>query len=398
MTTTPPEAPPSPPSEGPRVSRDDVRAVDRLRRTVGPDRYVAGVSGGVARHLDIDPAIVRVLFVVLVFFGGTGLLLYGALWLLLPEEGTDHAVINLDSRSLTVAIVAVLGLAAVLLVGDSWGGFGFPWPLTLVGIIVAVVLLSRDKRDVPPAAAYQPGTPATTYGGPSGPAVGTRPSMVPGARAVPDLPRPAAPPRPRDPRRRGPILFWFTLACIALGGGILGVADVSGVEVPGSAYPALALATVGVMLLTGAFYGRAGGLILLGLLITPVLAVATIADHYEGDVRTETPLTAAAVSSTYSMDAGELVVDLSQVTDPKELDGRTISVTGELGRVEVIVPDDVDVDVSATIDGAGDVSVFGNGNDGIEPSIFTTQDVRDEVAAITLDVNVGFGELVVTSK
>jgi len=398
MTTTPPEAPPTPPSEGPRVTRDDVRALDRLRRTVGPDRYVAGVSGGVARHLDIDPAIVRVLFVVLVFFGGTGLLLYGALWLLLPEQGTEQAVVNLDSRSLTVAVVAVLGLAAVLLVGDSWGGFGFPWPLTVLGIIVAVVLLTRDRRDLPPSPAYTPGTPATAYGEPVGPAVGIRPSRAPGARGVPDLPRQAAPPRPRDPRRRGPILFWFTLACIALAGGVLGIADVSGLDVPGSAYPGLALTIVGVVLLTGAFYGRAGGLILLGLLMAPVLAVSTIADDYEGDVRTERPMTAAAVGNSYRMGAGELVLDLSRVSDPEELDGRMIDVSAGLGRVEVIVPDDTDVDVSVRVDGPGDVSVFGRRDDGFDTTTFTRQDVRDEVAAFSLDVNIGLGEIVITSN
>ena len=40
-----------------------------------------------ARHLDVDPLILRVAFVVLVFFGGAGLILYGACWLLVPEEG-----------------------------------------------------------------------------------------------------------------------------------------------------------------------------------------------------------------------------------------------------------------------------------------------------------------------
>ena len=403
MTTTPPEAPATPPSEGPRVTRDDLRAVERLRRTVGSDRYVAGVSGGVARHLDIDPAIVRVIFVVLVFFGGGGLLLYGALWLLLPEEGSEHVVVSLDSRSLTVAIVAVLGLAAVLLVGDSWGGFGFPWPLTVVGIIVAVVLLTRDKRELAAPAPYSPGTPTTLHGArPVGlvgsvQTVGTRPSMAPGARGVPDVPRPAAA-RPRDPRRSGPVLFWFTLACLALGAGILGVADVSGLDVSGSAYPALALATVAVMLLTGAFYGRAGGLILLGLLITPVLALSTVADNYEGDVRTETPLTAADVPSTYSMGAGELVVDLSRISDPERLDGRAIAVDGGLARLEVILPDDVDVAVSARVDGPGNISVFGSDEDSFDTSTFTRQDARDEVATFSLDVTLGVGEIIITSK
>ncbi len=406
MTTSPPEAPSAPPpSEGPRVSRDDVRDLDRLRRTVGPDRYVAGVSGGVARHLDIDPAIVRVLFVVLAFFGGTGLLLYVALWLLLPEDGSDRAVVGLDSRSLTVAIVAVLGLSVVLLVGDSWGGFGFPWPLTVIGIIVAVVLLTRDRHDVSapiapaarndPAAGHGPAAPAhPAYDS----AVAIRPSRAPGARGVPDLPRPTAPQRPRDPRRRGPILFWFTLAGIALGGGILGIADVSGLDVAASAYPALALAITAVMLLVGSVYGRAGGLILLGLVIAPFGVVATVADNYEGEDRTEAPRTAAGVSTTYSMEAGELTVDLRGVTDPEELDGRMILVDGGIGRIDVILPDGVDVDVSASVDGPGNVSLFGRNRDGFDPSSFSRQDVTDEVATFTLDISLGVGEIVVTSN
>ena len=58
------------------------------------DRKVAGVAGGLGRHLNIDPTILRVLFVVLVFFGGAGFVLYGAAWLLVPEDGRDSAAIS----------------------------------------------------------------------------------------------------------------------------------------------------------------------------------------------------------------------------------------------------------------------------------------------------------------
>ncbi len=47
---------------------------------------------------------------------------------------------------------------------------------------------------------------------------------------------------------------------------MLGIADLAGAPVADAAYPALALATIGAMLVVGAFYGRAGGLILLGLI------------------------------------------------------------------------------------------------------------------------------------
>ena len=115
MTTTPPEAPPGPdasgdpgpqgPEHGPRATRDDIRDLARLRRTTGPDKKVAGVAGGLARHLDVDPLILRVALVVLVFFGGAGLIVYAACWLLVPEDGDARAPFNFDDRTRTVALV-----------------------------------------------------------------------------------------------------------------------------------------------------------------------------------------------------------------------------------------------------------------------------------------------------
>src|SRR6476659_10418192 len=131
MTSTPPEAPPPlDGDQGPRVTRDQVRDLGRLRRSLR-DRKVAGVAGGLGRHLDIDPVILRVAFVVLVFFGGAGLIVYGACWLFVPEEGSDSAPLHLDDRSRTVALVIAGILAAAVLVGHSFGGFPFPWPLVL---------------------------------------------------------------------------------------------------------------------------------------------------------------------------------------------------------------------------------------------------------------------------
>ena len=90
MTTTPPDAPADPAGPVPARTRpphhgDEIRDLGRLRRSVD-DSKVAGVAGGLARHLDIDPVILRVAFVVLTFFGGAGLIVYGACWLLVPED------------------------------------------------------------------------------------------------------------------------------------------------------------------------------------------------------------------------------------------------------------------------------------------------------------------------
>jgi phage shock protein C len=54
----------------------------RLRR----GRKIAGISAGLGEYLGIDTTIIRLLWVVLLFFGGAGLLLYLILWIVMPLE------------------------------------------------------------------------------------------------------------------------------------------------------------------------------------------------------------------------------------------------------------------------------------------------------------------------
>lgn len=48
------------------------------------DKMIGGVCGGLAQYLGIDSTLVRVVFAVALFFGGTGALLYLILWLVMP--------------------------------------------------------------------------------------------------------------------------------------------------------------------------------------------------------------------------------------------------------------------------------------------------------------------------
>jgi len=50
------------------------------------DKVFGGVAGGIARSLNADPAIVRLIFALLVIVGGGGILLYLILWIAIPEE------------------------------------------------------------------------------------------------------------------------------------------------------------------------------------------------------------------------------------------------------------------------------------------------------------------------
>ena len=56
------------------------------------DRMIAGVAGGLAAMLNIDPLLVRIVLVALTFLNGFGLMLYLALWLLVPNE--DSATVD----------------------------------------------------------------------------------------------------------------------------------------------------------------------------------------------------------------------------------------------------------------------------------------------------------------
>ena len=422
MTSTPPEASSGPApegpgtgpgaghdagparvDEGPRATRDEVRDLARIRRSV-TDRKVAGVAGGLARHLDIDPVILRVAFVVLAFFGGAGLILYGALWLLLPEEGNESAPLGLDDRSRSIALILVGIVAGLALLGDSAGAFHFPWPLAVLALVVLLFLHRRDRSATPPLPASHPapgeapeqGTGQATYQGPAQ-VTGWAPDYAPqgyGATAYqPYGPQQYPPARMRSPRKRGPILFWFTLALIALAEGVLGIVDLAGAEVAGPVYPALAVAITGAMLLVGAFFGRAGGLILVGLVSAVALAAATLAWEFETTTVYEKPTSAVAAADGYRISAGELIVDLTNVTDLQSLDGQTIRVSADAGRVEVIVPDGVDVTALADVDGPGEIQLFGEETDGIDIKMSGSNDGGTDVPRITIDADLSLGQI-----
>lgn len=50
------------------------------------NRKLCGVCGGLAEHFDIDPTIMRLLFVFLTLFGGGGLLIYIICALVIPNN------------------------------------------------------------------------------------------------------------------------------------------------------------------------------------------------------------------------------------------------------------------------------------------------------------------------
>ena len=50
------------------------------------NRKIAGVCGGIAEYLEIDPSVVRIIWILMVLIGGPGILLYIIAWILLDEK------------------------------------------------------------------------------------------------------------------------------------------------------------------------------------------------------------------------------------------------------------------------------------------------------------------------
>jgi phage shock protein PspC (stress-responsive transcriptional regulator) len=342
------------------VTREELKQLGRIRRTVGPDRKIAGVAGGLARHLDIDPVILRVGFVVLVFFGGAGLIAYGACWLLIPEDYSLRRPLGLDDRNRGIALIGAGVLAGIIMLSGTLGNDFFPWPIAVIGVIVFLVLGLVDRDRPKPSAPPVPHVPD--------PATGTFTPAAPGTYVAPTGYVPPAPgyvapaytPAPRNPRRRGPILFWFTMALAALGVGVLGIFDLAGASVAPSAYPAMIVGVCGVMLLVGAWYGRAGGLIFVGLVASAALLGTTVAQRVDNHDIERAPSTAATTPSRLHTDAGEIDLNLSQVQDIANLDQRRLDLSADVGRIVVVVPDGVTVHVDADIDGPGHFELFGS--------------------------------------
>jgi phage shock protein C len=55
------------------------------------DRVIGGVAGGIGHYLGVDPVLIRIAFVVLLFTG-SGFLIYLVAWIVMPEAGENEDV------------------------------------------------------------------------------------------------------------------------------------------------------------------------------------------------------------------------------------------------------------------------------------------------------------------
>jgi len=108
-------------------------------------QLLGGVSGGIAGHLGVRAAIIRVVFVLLSFAGGLGLVLYGAFWILLPEEPDGPERRRFVQWAKYAVAAAAAGAELILLARSLPAGSLFP-PLIL-GLLGAA-LIWRQSGEV----------------------------------------------------------------------------------------------------------------------------------------------------------------------------------------------------------------------------------------------------------
>jgi len=160
---------------------------------------------------------------------------------------------------------------------------------------------------------------------------------------------------------------------MALATGLLGIIDLAGASVRGSAYVAVPLAVVAAALILGAWYGRARWLIAVGIVLSLVLGIVAAAERAEvrGGSTTWRPTTVELLNTTYTIGAGSAVLDLSML----DFTGRseTVDVRVGVGDLTIIVGSRVDVRVEASVD-IGNGDVFGTQWNGVGQSTRTFAD------------------------
>ena len=124
------------------------------------NKIIAGVCGGLAEYFDVDPVIMRVLFVLLAFFGGSGFILYVACWIIMPkslsggEDQGDVAKSRTANTRKLFGIALTIGGAIILFSNLGFFSFlhvwGLSWslifPILLILLGMAIIYYRQAER------------------------------------------------------------------------------------------------------------------------------------------------------------------------------------------------------------------------------------------------------------
>ena len=357
-----------------------VRGITDVKRS-SDDRMIAGVCSGLARYLNIDPVILRVVLVALTFIGFSGVILYAAAWFFLPADDAPKSIaarwFKLDENEEQVRIVGLI-IAGVVAVTSASGVFDgnwngpFPW-FALVGFAILYFWVIKPARRRKEEAAMS--TPVTT--------------QTDDGHTVTQVLDVRPPKKPRTPW--SPTLTLMTLSSALVAMGLVALLGIGADNV--ATYAVTALAVIAVGLLVGTFWGNGGLLIPIGAIVAVVLAVSSClpSARIGHDVFPESSTT---VSDSYKLGIGELDLNLNELSDPTQLNGRTIRIKVGIGQTRIVVPFGTNVEVKSTLR-AGEIAVFDRKVNGTDNTLnYPADDANAPKLTLVIKQSVGNIEVI----
>lgn len=135
----------------------------RLERDIR-NKAIGGVCSGLANYFDMDPAFWRVLFFFVFFFGGSGLLIYLILWIVMPAkkdyETTDAIAHQAGATEVgnerkkknnnMAAGLILIGIGVICLVGRYIPEINWrtAWPIFLIILgLVLIIPINRKNHE-----------------------------------------------------------------------------------------------------------------------------------------------------------------------------------------------------------------------------------------------------------
>jgi phage shock protein PspC (stress-responsive transcriptional regulator) len=115
-------------------------------------RVVAGVAGGLGEYFAVDPVWFRIGFVFLALAGGSGILIYLLMWLIIQPQPDGYVAsaepVSPAKGSIIVGVVFMLvGTIALVNTVAPWMG-QYIWPIifVMVGLALLIGGLNRDNH------------------------------------------------------------------------------------------------------------------------------------------------------------------------------------------------------------------------------------------------------------
>lgn len=138
------------------------------------NRVIAGVAGGMGEYFNIDPVLIRLIFVLLSIPGGAGIIIYIIAWIIIPEDPAcasgktaadeikekanqfakdieenvrsvkSNPDGHLPGRIIAGLVIMAIGILFLLQTVFNFNAWSLFWPIILV--IVGLALIFRSKK------------------------------------------------------------------------------------------------------------------------------------------------------------------------------------------------------------------------------------------------------------